>query len=207
MARNFFTVEEQECIRSTTQKAEARTSGEIATMVVPQSDDYREADYLGAILLSGLLSLVISVAVRHVSIWTYVPLVCLGYYPLLLVLRRVPRLKLGFIGRVRIATAVRSGAVRAFFEKGLYRTRDETGILIYISLLERKVWILGDRGINSKIPPDFWQHLAGELASGIRKGNGCDTLCRVITACGLELERHFPLRSDDKNELPDHLII
>ena len=101
---------------------------------------------------------------------------------------------------------MRERALAAFYQKGLYRTKDQTGILIFISLLERKVWILGDRGINEKIEPGHWQSLAGELARGIRVGRGGEALCRVIAGCGSELARHFPRRRDDRNELTDDII-
>jgi len=132
--------------------------------------------------------------------------VCLLYFPMFALLRAVPRLKLSFVSSVRQAEAVRERALRAFYEKGLYRTREETGILIFISLLEHKVWILGDRGIDRKIPPGSWQSLADKLAVGIRSGQAADALCRVIGACGDELSRHFPRRGDDRNELPDDVI-
>jgi len=205
-AEEFFSPTERERVRVAVAEAEGNTSGEIATMVVDVSDSYREAEILGAVLLSGLLSLMVAVAIHHVTIWSYIPLVVLLYFPSWYLFRLVPRLKLPFAGRRRVAEAVRERAVRAFYEKGLYRTRHETGILIFISLLERKVWILGDRGINEKINPDFWNKLAAQLAWGLREGRACETLCTVIAGCGAELAEHFPRRADDRNELRDEIL-
>ena len=78
-------------------------------------------------------------------------------------------MKIPFLSGKRIEETVRERAVMAFYEKQLYKTRDETGILIFISLLEHRVWILGDRGINAKIAPDFWEKIASELSSGIKE--------------------------------------
>jgi putative membrane protein len=203
---NFFSDQEKDAIRRAVAAAEAGSSGEIATMVVGESDRYREAEHLGALLLGALLAIIAAVLLHHVTFWSYIPLVCLCYFPMLMLLHRFPRLKLPFVGRRRQAEAVRDRALRAFYEKGLYRTREETGILIFLSLLERKVWILGDRGINSKIPPGSWQALAAELAAGIRSERAAEALCRVISGCGSELARHFPRRSDDKNELADDIM-
>ena len=133
-AEEFFTSQEREQIRATVAQAEGGTSGEIATMVVDASDSYREAEILGAVLLSGLLAVVVAVAIHHVTIWSYIPLVVLLYFPCWYLFRLVPCLKLPFAGRGRIAEAVRERAVRAFYEQGLYRTRQETGILVFISL-------------------------------------------------------------------------
>ncbi|GFO69189.1 hypothetical protein GMLC_27680 [Geomonas limicola] len=199
----FFSDEEMKRIEQAVARAESHSSGEIATMVVQESDRYREAEFLGALLLSGFVAIAISVWTHHVTIWTYIPVVCLLFFPMLGVFRLAPRLKLSFVGGRRQQEAVRERALRAFYEHGLYRTREETGILIFISLLEHKVWILGDRGIDRKIPPGSWQSLADQLASGIRDGRAAESLCTVVTACGEQLAQHFPRRSDDRNELPD----
>lgn len=205
-AHTFFSETEQESIRRAVKAAEAATSGEIATMVVERSDSYREAETLGAVLVAGLVAVVACVAIHHVTIWTYVPLVFFLFFPVRLLFSRFPGLKLPFIGRRRLEEAVRERAVRAFYEKGLYRTREESGILIFISQLEHKVWILGDREINARIPADSWQRMAGELAAGLKGGKACEALCTVIASCGAELARHFPRRSDDENELTDELL-
>lgn len=206
-AKRLFSQQEQERIRQTVARMERQTSGEIATMAVDDSDAYPDAEVTGAVLVAGLVSLVIALAIHHVTIWTYVPLVIVLFFPLRILFRAVPGLKLPFIGRRRIEQAVHSAAIRSFFERGLYRTRHETGILIYISLLERKVWILGDRGINEKIPENFWPEHARVLADGLKEGRACDALCSVIERCGAELATHFPYREDDINELSDHLIV
>ena len=193
-------------IRQAVAEAEARSSGEIATMVVRESERYREAEELGALLLAGLAGLILAVALHHVTIWTYIPSVFVLFFPSLWLFRRFPRLKLSFVGPGRQAEAVHERALAAFFEKELHLTGEQTGILIFISLLERKVWILGDRGINERIPPGYWRSLAAELAAGIRKGEAARALCRVIAGCGSELARHFPRGADDRNELPDEIL-
>lgn len=206
MSETFFTAEENERIRVAVRSAEMGTSGEIATMIVDCSDRYREAEQAGALFLSSAIALAVAIATGHVSIWSFIPLVILFYFPVSRVFRKYPRITLPFAGRGRIDEAVRERAVRAFYEKGLYRTRHETGILIFMSLLERKVWILGDRGINERIDPSSWGEMASELARGVAQGKGCDALCSVVVRCGAELSRHFPRQLDDTNELGDTVI-
>lgn len=207
LANEFFSPAEKEAIRSAVAEAERHSSGEIATMVVWESDRYREAEELGALLLAALLAVVVAVTLQHVTIWTYIPLVLALFFPALFLFRRFPRLKLPFAGARRQAEAVSERALVAFYQQGLYRTEEETGILVFISLLERKVWILGDRGINEKIPPGYWKSLVDELALGIRSGHAADSLCQVVAKCGKELSHHFPRRTDDRNELPDHVLV
>jgi putative membrane protein len=205
-AKTFFTENEKTRIREVVRRVEKGTSGEIATMVVDQSDGYPEAEVLGGFMVSGLAALVICLLIHHVTIWSYVPLVILLYFPVRFMFAAFPILKTPFINRKRMMLAVRERGVRAFYERGLYRTRDENGILIFISLLERKVWILGDRGVNRQISQETWEAHARELSDGIRAGRACDSLCRVIEECGRVLMESFPRKEDDTNELPDEMI-
>jgi putative membrane protein len=205
-AENFFTTDELERIRRTVDAAEAATAGEIATMVVSASDPYREGTVLGGLLLAGFVAFLQSVLLHHVTVWFYVPVTVLLTFPSCALFRAIPRLRLPFVARARIREAVRERALRAFYEKGLYRTRDATGILIFISLLERTVWILGDRGINERITPETWQGLSVELSRGMRAGEACDALCRTITRCGTILAEQFPRRLDDTDELTDQVL-
>lgn len=201
----YLNTEQQAIILDAVKKAEAGTSGEIAPMLVDESDDYREAAVLAATVMAALLSLIVSLVVRDTSVWFFIPLSFILYFPLSAVTRRLPSLKLAFTPAARVSEVVRQRAVRAFHEKGLHRTREGNGILIFISLLEHRVWILGDRGINAVIPPERWTSLASGLASGIRGGRMVETLVTTITEVGDILREHFPHRTDDTNELPDLL--
>jgi len=203
----FFSESEKQQISILVKKAERETSGEIAVMVVDESDSYREAEILGALLLSAFIALVVAVSLQHVTVWSYIPAVIIFWTPALYLVRGFPRFKLALAGKKRLEEAVRERAIRAFFEKGLYRTRGETGILIFISILEHKVWILGDRGINQRIDPQFWQALAGELAGSIRENRAYGGLCTVIEKLGDVLREHFPKEAADTNELPDEVIV
>ncbi len=205
-SHTFFSEEDKERIRRAVESAEAMTSGEIATMVVDHCDRYREAEVLGGGLLAGLAAVIIAVATQHTTIWSYLPLTLLLSYPARLLFYRFPRLKFPFVNKRRMMHAVRERAVRAFFEKKLYKTRDENGILIFISILERKVWILGDRNIDRKIPHQTWQAMAREVSTGISGGRASEALCAVIEKSGRILAEHFPKTADDVNELPDDLI-
>jgi putative membrane protein len=206
-AEDFFTSAEHELIRQTVANAEVATSGEIATMVVARSDSYRDAVTLGSVLGAAMVALLAAIASHHITIWSYIPLTIALYYPIQWLITRVTALQKPFIAGRRMDEAVKARAVRAFYEKGLYRTRHETGILIFISIFERKVWILGDRGINERIPPESWQQLVQILTTGIRENRACEALCKVINSCGEELSRHFPREIDDINELKDEILI
>lgn len=232
-ASEFFSPEEKENISKFIKKAESGTSGEIAVMVLDSSDSYIEAETFGAFILSGFFSLLFELikssvlsfepgwesgnlnfpynlfieAAKNASIWTYIPMVFILYFIFKFILSKLPEIKILFISGKRIEETVRERAVRAFYEKELYKTKDETGILIFISLLEHRVWILGDRGINAKIAPDFWKDIASDLSAGIRKKEHGKSVCQAISKCGEELSGYFPIKKGDINELTDEVIL
>lgn len=197
--------DQQAAIRAAVSKAESHTSGEIVPLLVTQSDDYREAAAQASAIIAAALALTLALIIHDTSIWFFLPAAFVLYFPTLAAVRRLALLKLAFTPAERVQEIVRLRALRAFYEKGLHRTRDENGILIFISLLERKVWILGDRGINAVIPPERWISLASALSSGIRQGQLTEALIGVIAEMGDVLRQHFPSRHDDVNELPDLL--
>lgn len=195
----------QAAIQAAVMKAEASTSGEIVPMLVTQSDDYREGGAQAAAIMALLLALAASITLRDTSVWFFLPIALALYFPLLALFHRLPRLKLALTPATRVSEIVRLRAIHAFYERGLHRTRDENGILIFISLLERKVWILGDRGINAVIPAERWNSLASGLTAGIRDGHMSEALVTTIAEIGNILSKHFPRKTDDTNELPDLL--
>ena len=197
--------DQQAAIRAAVSTAESHTSGEIVPLLVVQSDDYREAAAQAAAIIAAALALALALIIHDTSVWFFLPTAFVLYFPTLAAVRRLPLLKLAFTPAARVSEVVRQQAMRVFYEKGLHRTRDENGILIFISLLEHKVWILGDRGINAVIPPERWIALAAALSSGIRQGQLTESLVGVIAEMGDVLRQHFPSRHDDVNELPDLL--
>ncbi len=205
-ADRFFTPEERERLKAVTREVESRTIGEIAIMVVDRSDRYPEAEVLAGVALGSLLSLILTLLFFGSSIWSYVPLSFLLFFPCRLLFHRVEILKRLFIGVRRAKEAVRLRAERAFFEKGLYRTKKNTGVLFFLSLLERKVWVLADKGIYEKMDQETLNRYAGEVSRGVREGRACAALSQAIEEIEVLLVRHFPITPDDTNELPDGVM-
>jgi putative membrane protein len=101
---------------------------------------------------------------------------------------------------------VKERALKAFYEKGLYKTKQNTGVLFFISILERKVWVLADKGIHEKIKQVTLNKFARLVAQGIRDGRACDALIEAIREAGELLAQHYPIQPGDINELPDEII-
>ena len=205
-AEKFFKREELERITKTIHEVESHTIGEVAVMVVDSSDHYIEAEILGGIFLASLLSLVMTTLNFHSSVWAYISLSFILFFPSKYLFEKIPVLKTAFMGVKRKETAVMQRAVRAFYEKGLYKTRKNTGVLFFMSLLERKVWVLADKGIYEKIEQETLNRNSKMVSQGIKDGRACDALCDAIKESGELLAKHFPITHDDTDELSDEVM-
>jgi putative membrane protein len=205
-AETFFNEEEKKRIENTTIDIEQRTIGEVVVMVVDSSDQYLEAVIIGGVFLGSLFALIASVVLLHSSLWSYMPLSFLFFFPTAYLFKKFPVLKTAFIGLRRKERAVMQRAVRAFYEKGLYKTRQNTGVLFFLSLLEHKVWILADKGIYGKIDQETLNRFAQAVSQGIKEGHACDALCDAMKEAGELLARHFPIAPGDTDELSDEVM-
>ncbi|MGA6927286.1 MAG: TPM domain-containing protein, partial [Desulfosarcina sp.] len=88
----------------------------------------------------------------------------------------------------------------------LYRTRDATGVLLFISVFERKVWLLADKGIHQIVGQDEWDRLVDRITGGIRKGQAADAICDAVGQIATLLQTYFPVKPDDTDEL-ENLIL
>ena len=176
-------------------------------MVVDDSDSYPEGIILSGVILGGLLSLVLTEQFFADSLTVFMIFFAGLSLATGWMTAYVPALKRIFIPRHRMAQQVREQAVQSFYEKGLHKTRAATGVFFFVSLFERKVWILADTGINSKISSQELQAYAGDMATGIREGRAAEILCRKIASLGEVLAAHYPVQSDDINELSNQVIV
>ncbi len=193
-------------------RAEKKTSGEIVPMVVAESGRYPLAARRGATLLALIAALLLTgpVAARfwlnEANLWVFLSL----FIPLFLgshfLVNAVPALKRLMLFDDEMDIEVRDAAFSAFFTEGLHKTRDSNGILIYISLFERRAWVIADSGISDRIPCQQWEEVITVVTRGIREKNQCQALCQAIEMVGSVLEKEFPIRDDDQNELHNLII-
>jgi len=205
-ADKFFTEKERERIKKATIDVESRTIGEIAVRVGDHSSEYREAEIVGGIFIGSLVSVIISALFFHSSMWFFIPIAFLFFFPSQLLFKKMPFLKHVFVGKKRKEKAVMERALKAFYEKELYKTKENTGVLFFLSLLERKVWVLADKGIHGKIHQPTLNKFASVVSKGIREGRACDALIEAIQEAGELLAKHYPIKAGDTDELPDEVI-
>ncbi len=216
--QRLFTEADLACIREATRRAEARTAGEIVPYLVRQVDEYHEAPWRGAVLgaLTGALvaGLLEGLAVHWAGVaglgagLLHVTLPALAGAASGYMLGSIRPLGRYLITASDVARRVQLRAEAAFLEEGVFRTRDRTGILIFLALFERQAVILADEGIHRAVPPETWPQVVDSLVAGIRAGRSTEALCQAIERCGEILEHHHvERRADDRDELEDGLRI
>ena len=92
-------------------------------------------------------------------------------------------------------------AAFVFEELGMHRTRDRNGVLIYLAVVDRKVAVIGDSGINERVPKNFWVDVIAVLKLHLVSGRRVEALCEAVQTIGEKLSAYFPLKDDDTDEL------
>ena len=114
------------------------------------------------------------------------------------------KLKRGFHQR---KTAYKELALKEFYKLGMDKTKDKTGVLIYILFTEKIFEIIADEGINSKITEDTWRLITEHLKTEFSQGNYKTGLIKCLNEIKNVLAKDFPTKPGDGNELPDDIVI
>jgi uncharacterized membrane protein len=93
-----------------------------------------------------------------------------------------------------------------FHELGMDQTSLHNGVLIYLATEDHKFAIIGDKGINKLVPPDFWETTKIAMRAHFSAGNLCDGIVAGIVLAGEKLSVFFPNKKDDVNELPNEIV-
>jgi uncharacterized membrane protein len=98
-------------------------------------------------------------------------------------------------------------AIKVFERLGMHRTAERHGVLIYISVTDRKLAVIGDAGIHERVGEAYWQGLVDAVRDHLRQRRSREGLLHAIAEVGEALGQHFPRRPDDVNELPDDVSL
>ena len=96
---------------------------------------------------------------------------------------------------------VLDAAANMFHKMKIDKTELRNGVLFYLAVSDHKFAILGDKGINEKVPTDFWDHIKDVMLSHFKKQEFTEGLSKGIEMAGEKLKTNFPLQSNDTNEL------
>ncbi|MFL5763971.1 MAG: TPM domain-containing protein [Bacteroidia bacterium] len=92
-------------------------------------------------------------------------------------------------------------AANTFQRLKMDRTELRNGVLFYLAVSDKKFAILGDKGINEKVPADFWDSIKAVLQENFKQERFTEGLCLGIDMAGEKLKTHFPVQANDTNEL------
>jgi len=101
----------------------------------------------------------------------------------------------------------RQRAAQVFGLLRVWDTQDNSGVLLYLQLAERRVELVADRGIAARVDPALWQALCDDFAAGMRKGPPDEAVSRCLSRINALLAEHFPAAHDNPRELPDDPVV
>ncbi len=192
-------------------ETEKRTNTQIVLSVVKRSDSYAELPWIAFALgasIAGLLIFILDLLsndwVPQVTILAAVAGILTGGAVLALLAVLIPGFAKRFLTAHRAEVEVRQYAESLFLDRELFATGSRTGILLLVSLFERKVVLLPDRGLRNQLTVESMQSVIAAMASFLKRKK----ICRAFEA-GLEklsgiLGTSVP--GTGENELPNEII-
>lgn len=201
----FLSDSEKAQITAAIRAVEAKSSGELVTVVAREADDYYYIPTLWAALIAlAQPALVNLLALQGAMLDGYAPQVIT--FILLTLLFRLPALKYRLVPVAVKRERAHRLARQQFIEQNLHHTAGRTGVLLFVSVAEHYVEIIADKGINDVVPPGTWDGVVAEFVGRVRRGEVAAGFVGAVEGCGRELAQHFPVAEGDVNELPDHLV-
>jgi putative membrane protein len=191
--------------------AEQNTSGEIVVIAARQSDDYV---HVPLHLAAGVALAVPFVLpwLAELFPWSTLPLgwvfiIQLVAFILVALLFSLDPVCYWITPRVLMRKYAARNAAFQFLAINTHGTAGRTGILLFVSLLERHVEVVGDTEIAARVSQSEWQAIVDEMLPYLREERVADALVIGIERCGALLQQHFPPGSANPNEIPDHFIV
>jgi putative membrane protein len=212
LAKWFLSADDRSRVGAAVKEAEKLTAGEIVVMIISASYPYPMANVIGATVFALPLALIFTPAIGgwlwigNQNMWLFLGLFMVLFILFHEVIKHSLWLKRFFISHKEIEAEVKEAAITHFFNHGLYHTRDKTGVLVLISVFERRVWVLADEGINAKVPQGQWEDIVKMITDGIRQKRPADAICAAVKKIGDLLKTHFPIKPGDIDELENVII-
>ncbi len=192
--------------------AEKQTSAEIVPMIVRESSHtghVRWVLFLASLaLFVGLIPFFYTHELAQqwplglIEIFAF----CAAYL-LAVLLERAERVRRFCVPRSDRVSAANLRAQLEFYESGVTSTQGRTGILIFVSLLERQAVVLADQAIAKRFSAETWDQLVHLLIGQTRQGDFVGGMSAAIHRCGELLSKDFPRSETDRNELQNRLRI
>lgn len=202
-ARAFLEEATREKTTATVKAIEARTAAEVVVAVRRVSGHYRHTDYLVGFVLSFAMLLAMLYLPIDFALELFPVNAALSFAMGAGVSAALPGLRRRLTSRKLQAENVRRAARAAFVEFGVSRTSGRTGILVFVSLLERRVEVVVDVGVDPSALGPEWADALTKLSAAIASANDPEPFLQALRLMAFPLARVLPRSEDDVNELPD----
>lgn len=196
---------DRERVAAAVREAEALTAGEIVVVVAARSSSYRSTPVIAALLAA--------LAFPWPLVWFTDMAAGRIFIAQLMAALAMALVLIWVSGRVILAprfvrhARAREAAEREFRARGLARTRDRTGVLIYVALAEHHAEVIADAGIYARVDDGVWREAVEVLVENIAAGRTADGLVAAVGIVGRVLELHAPPKADDADELPNRVLL
>ncbi len=201
----FLSDNDKRRIIESIRQVEAKSRGEIVTVVAREADDYYYIPTLWAALSALFLpALVIAGGLHQTLLGSYGAQMVV--FLLALVLFRIPAIKYRVIPKAVKRRRAARMAREQFLLQNLHHTEGRTGVLLFVAVAEHYIEVIADRGINAAVPAGTWDWVVADFLARVKAGEVADGFVRSIESIGNHLIEHFPIGEESRNELPDHLI-
>ena len=219
-----LTDDDRALVAAAVTEAEARSDGEIVTILAPLSDSYHDVGLHYAVLAMLLVPVTWGLLPQSWVDWglglmfgwnpvlsrgTLMTLLFVKLAGAFLVVRYALAwmpLRLALTPTATKARRVRRRAVQYFRISAERRTIGRTGVLLYLSLGEHRAEIVADAAIDAKVAPETWGEAMAVLIEEVKAGRPGEGMAKAVQRIGAVLALHFPRSAGDTNELPDKLI-
>lgn len=225
-----MTPEDHQRIADAVADAETRTSAEIVCVITQECSDYREVPLAWAAVLalalpalafalgldpSVLVSLKRGWVTGHSSGFDEAMRLSLGAYALaqsLVFLLAWMTVSLPTVRRVLTPAGLRhrrvhEAALRQFVARGIANTAEANGVLIFVSLLDRRVEVLADAGVHAGVAPGTWDRAVSAVRTAMRANHRADGIIEAVKICGDALTPAFPPGLHNPDQLPNDAIL
>jgi len=197
--------EDRDRITESIRAAEAKTSGEIVCVLAETSTRSTASPVFIAAAVALILPWLLT-AFTAMTVFQILSMQVVVFLALLMLLC-VPRVRVALVPRRARRAIAYQVAMEQFVSRGLARNRNQSGVLIFVSLAERYARIIVGTEITARVPQGRWQAAVDALLAHMRNGLIADGFIAAIEMCGQELAKHFPASVADRNELPDRIYL
>lgn len=220
-AADQFSEDQRQQVNRAIAEAETQTTAELVPVVAAASGRYERPEDIVGLWTGAIVMLIVWAAlpepVREPGAWggmaagwkVFWMMVALvgGFLVGTTVAGYWWPLRWWFTPRAQMAAEVEIRARQAFYDASVHHTGGGTGLLVFVSLYERRAAVLADRAIIERVGQEPLDRLCDELTTKLRSGDITDALCDTIRDAGRELARALPRQGDAVNELPDTLVL